>query len=273
MSTKVADVLWEMHANAGVKRCHGIVGDALFREEEKRFIADSVETIHRFEAVEHDGEHTLVLQAQNGSDAAFELLVKRYDMRIFRVAQNITRHRQDAEDVVQNAFANAFKYLPLFREDSRFYTWLVRITVNEALKKIRCYRVNEVSIDELLGVGDALIPREIQDWRPNPELCYSQQELKGILTAAINQLESGYRIVFELRAIDGLSTEETAQTLGMTSTVVRARLHRARLRLRTSLDRYFRPMDARSESRHWVKVVTQITQTNQTTQITGSERP
>jgi RNA polymerase sigma-70 factor (ECF subfamily) len=248
MSTKVADVLWEMHANAGVKRCHGIVG-TLFSAKKRSALSPT--RLRRFTSTKlwnNDGERTLVHQAQNGSDVAFELLFKRYDRRIFRVAQNITRHRQDAEDVVQNAFAKAFRNLPHFLEDSRFYTWLVRITVNEALRKIRCYRVNEVSIDELLGVGDALIPREIQDWRPNPELCYSQQELKGILTAAINQLESGYRIVFELRAIDGLSTEETAQTLGMTSTVVRARLHRARLRLRTSLDRYFRPMDARSEA-------------------------
>jgi RNA polymerase sigma-70 factor (ECF subfamily) len=200
-----------------------------------------------FEAAEADVERTLVPQAQNGSLAAFERLVQGYDRRIFRVAQNITCHRQDAEDVVQNAFVKAFRNLALFRGDSRFYNWLVRIAVNEALGKVRRHRANEVSIDELIAVGDALVPREIQDWSPNPELRYSQQELRNILTAAIKKLEPGYRTVFHLRDIEGLSTEETAQALGMTAWAVKSRLHWARMRLRNSLDKHFRPMGTRAE--------------------------
>jgi RNA polymerase sigma-70 factor (ECF subfamily) len=198
------------------------------------------------EAGEPDGERQLVLQAQNGSVAAFEQLVERYDRRILRLAQNITHQRQDAEDVVQNAFTKAFRNLPLFRGDSRFYTWLVRITVNEALMKIRSRRFVEVSIDELIEAGDAWISREIQDCRPNPELRYAQQELQAFLIAAIDELEPVYRTVFQLRHIDGLSAKETAQALGMTSSAVKTRLQRARMRLRHSLENCFRPMDAKA---------------------------
>jgi RNA polymerase sigma-70 factor, ECF subfamily len=198
------------------------------------------------EAGEPDGERQLVLRAQNGSVAAFERLVERYERRILRLAQNITHQRQDAEDVVQNAFTKAFSNLPLFRGDSRFYTWLVRITVNEALMKIRSRHFVEVSIDELIEAGDVWISLEIQDCRPNPELRYAQQELQGFLLAAIDELEPVYRTVFQLCHIDGLSAKETAQALGVTSSAVKARLQRARMRLRHSLENYFRPMDAKA---------------------------
>jgi RNA polymerase sigma-70 factor (ECF subfamily) len=208
-----------------------------------------------FEVKEREGERALVLQAQGGSVSAFEQLVQRYDRRVFRVAQNITCHREDAEDVVQNVFVKAFRGLPLFRGDSRFYTWLARITINEALITIRRRRVNEVSIDEPIRVDDALVPREIQDWRPNPELRYSQQELRSILIAAINNLDSGSRSVFQLRDIDGLSTEETAQVLGVTSSAVKSRLLRARMRLRNSLDKHFFPTSAKTKQ-IWAKTIT-----------------
>src|SRR5260370_18647316 len=114
-----------------------------------------------------DSERELVFQAKNGSATAFERLVERYEGKIFRLAQSIIRHRQAAEDVVQNALVQAFKNLPQFRGDSRFYTWLVRITVNEALMKIRCRRFNEVSVDVPVEVDDTLFAREIEDWAPN----------------------------------------------------------------------------------------------------------
>lgn len=191
-----------------------------------------------------DAERELIVQAKNGSAAAFEQLVERYGTRIFRLAQNITRHRQDAEDVVQNAFVQVFKSLPNFRGDASFYTWLRRITVNEALTKLRRRRSNEVSIDEPVEVDDALIPREIEDWGPNPEQSYSQQELRMILDTTISELDPGYRVVFQLRDIEGLSTEEVAEVLDMTASAVKTRLQRARMKLRNSLDKYFRPVCA-----------------------------
>ena len=198
-------------------------------------------------AFARDSERELLSAARNGSTAAFEKLVERYERRIFRLAQNITHHREDAEDVMQNAFVQAFRNLRQFREDSRFYTWLVRITVNEALMKIRRRRVNEVSIDAGIESEDDVIPRELQDWGPNPEQRCSQRELQRILATTISELEPGYRSVFQLRDVEGLSTEETAEALDLSISAVKTRLRRARLQLRDSLHKHFRFSQKRRE--------------------------
>jgi RNA polymerase sigma-70 factor (ECF subfamily) len=191
-------------------------------------------------------EQDVVARAKSRSETAFDELVKHYERRVFRLAQNITRNNEDAEDVVQNAFVKAFQNLPGFRGDSRFYTWLVRITVNEALMKIRRRpRHKEVSIDDSKETDDSCVPLEIEDWGPNPEQRYSKQELQQILATTINELKPGYRTVFQLRDVEGLSTEETAQALALSSSAVKTRLQRSRMALRNSLDKYFRPPSAR----------------------------
>jgi RNA polymerase sigma-70 factor, ECF subfamily len=195
-------------------------------------------------------EQDVVARAKSRSKIAFDELVTHYERRVFRLAQNITRNNEDAEDVVQNAFLKAFQNLPGFRGDSRLYTWLVRITVNEALMKIRRRPgYKEVSIDESKETDDSCVPLEIEDWGPNPEQRYSEEELQQILATAINELQPGYRTVFQLRDVDGLSTEETAQALALTSSAVKTRLQRARLTLRDSLHKYFRPIGSRWKQR------------------------
>jgi RNA polymerase sigma-70 factor (ECF subfamily) len=189
-------------------------------------------------------EGDLVARAKTRSEAAFEQLVDQYKRRAFRLAWKITRHRQDAEDVVQNAFIKAFQNLPNFRGDSRFYTWLVRITVNEALMKIRRRHSGEVSIDESKEADDNSIPIEIKDQAPNPEQRYSQHEVHRILAQTINDLEPPYRAVLQLRDLEGFSTKQTAQALDLTSAAVKTRLQRARIKLRESLNDYFRPTRA-----------------------------
>jgi RNA polymerase sigma-70 factor (ECF subfamily) len=154
-----------------------------------------------------DDAAELVVQARSGSPAAIEQLVERYERRLFRLAQNILSNHEDAEEVVQNAFLKAFQKLAAFRGDSRFYTWLVRIAVNEALMKIRRRHFREVSIDAPGEAEDQLIPRELEDWGPNPEERHSQEELRGILAATISKLDPGYRIVFQLRDIEGFSAQ------------------------------------------------------------------
>jgi len=197
------------------------------------------EVLQAFVFAETD-EQQLIAQAKNGSTGAFGQLVERYERKVFRLARNITRNREDAEEVVQNALVQAFRNLSRFRGDSRFYTWLVRITVNEALMKVRRRRFNEMSLDDSLETDDSLIPRQLEDWGPNPEQRYSQEELQSILTKTIGKLEPGYRTVFQLRDVEGLSTEETAQALALSSSAVKTRLRRARMRLRNSLNKYFR---------------------------------
>jgi len=189
-------------------------------------------------------EGDVVVRAKTRSETAFEQLVEHYERRAFRLAWKITCNHEDAEDVVQNAFAKAFQNLPDFRGDSRFYTWLVRITINEALMKIRRRRSNEVSIDESKHADGTPDPIEIKDQAPNPEHRYSHNEVQRILAATINKLEPPYRAVVQLRDVEGLSTKQTAQALELTSSAVKSRLQRARMMLRESLNGYFRPTRA-----------------------------
>lgn len=205
----------------------------------------SVATLSAFPFIEMD-EQTLVAQAQAGSRIAFERLVEKYERRIFRLAQNITRNREDAEDVMQNALVKAFRKLSTFQGDSSFYTWLVRITVNEALMTLRRRRWNVVSVDESDESDGPVHRSDIEDWGPSPEQRYSQTELQEILAKTIGALGPGYRIVFQLRDIENLSTSETAQALSLSSTAVKSRLRRARLQLRRSLNRYFGPGSRKS---------------------------
>jgi RNA polymerase sigma-70 factor, ECF subfamily len=187
-----------------------------------------------------EDEPVLVAAAQAGDIAAFETLVGRYERKILRLAQNITQNREDAEDVMQEAFLKAYEHLSGFQGNSRFYTWLVRIAVNQALMKLRKRRPNQVSIDEEVNTGEDLIPREIEDWGPSPEDRYKQTELSGILSSEIADLDPPFRIVFQLRDIEELSTEETAEALGLSVPAVKSRLLRARLKLRQKLNKYFR---------------------------------
>jgi RNA polymerase sigma-70 factor, ECF subfamily len=190
--------------------------------------------------VAREDEPLLVAAAKSGDAAAFEELVNRYERKIFRLTMNITRNREDAEDAMQDAFMKAYAHLSSFQEDSRFYTWLVRIAANEALMRLRKRRPGQFSIDEPIEGDDDLMPRELEDWGPSPEQRYAQSEMREILNKVIDQLEPDFRVVFVLRDIEELSTEETAAAMGLSVPAVKSRLLRARLKLRQKLDRYFR---------------------------------
>ena len=190
---------------------------------------------------EPQSDEQLVELAQNGDDVAFPELVKRYSRRIFRVARNITNHDEDSEDVLQETFMKAYKHLASFQGNSKFYTWLVRIAMNEALMKLRKRRTGKlVSLDEELSTGEDTVIREIAVWEGNPEDTYSQEELRELLDKTISSLPEGFRTVFVLRDVEELSTEETAETLGLSIPAVKSRLLRARLQLREKLTRVFK---------------------------------
>lgn len=197
-----------------------------------------METIQK--AKEAFDESVLVKAAKAGDIGAFDQLVRRYDRNVFRIAQHITHNREDAEDVVQDAFLKAYQNLEKFQEQSKFYTWLVRIAVNEALMRLRRRRPERmVSLDEEVRTDDDTVPREVADWSPNPEQLYSQAELRDILQRTIQGLSPGFRTVFVLRDVEGLSTEETAEALDLSIPAVKSRLLRARLQLRERLNKYF----------------------------------
>ena len=190
-------------------------------------------------------ELALVQKAKGGDVSAFEELVKRYDRNVFRIAQHITQNREDAEDVVQDAFLKAYGNLNQLQGQSKFYNWLVRIAVNEALMKLRRRRPERmISLDEEVKTEEDSVPREVADWSPNPEQQYSQAELREILTKTIQGLPPGFRTVFVLRDVEGLSTEETADALELSVPAVKSRLLRARLQLRERLSRYFQKRDS-----------------------------
>jgi len=181
----------------------------------------------------------LVHASKGGNIAAFEQLVNKYDRKLFRVAQSVTHNFEDSQDAVQEAFLKAYQHLAEFREASQFSTWLIRITLNESLMKLRKQRVaREVPLDED-SQADKDILTEVRDWAPNPEQLYWTSELRSILIQTIEEVRPSLRDVFVLRDVEGLSTEQAAVALGLTRSAVKARLWRARLLLRKNLNRYF----------------------------------
>ncbi|MBZ5704761.1 MAG: sigma-70 family RNA polymerase sigma factor [Acidobacteriia bacterium] len=182
----------------------------------------------------------LVHASKDGDVAAFEELVKRYDRKLFRIAQHLVHNREDAEDIVQEAFLKAFQHLDQFRENAKFSTWLIRITLNQSLMKLRKLRpAREVSIDNDFQSEEDHIPLEIADWAPNPEELYRAAELREILCKTLQELGPGLRAVFVLRDMEGFSLEQTAEALDLTLAAVKARSWRARLQLRERLSQYF----------------------------------
>ncbi len=183
----------------------------------------------------------LVERVRAGDISAYDTLVRKYERQVFRIAQHITQNREDAEDVMQDAFLKAYEKLNQFQGNSKFYTWLVRIAVNESLMRLRKRRTGRmVSIDEDLETDEGTVPRDLADWAPDPEQNYSQAELGEILEKTIKGLPPGFKVVFELRDVQGLSTEDTAEALGLSIPAVKSRLLRARLQLRERLSRYFK---------------------------------
>jgi RNA polymerase sigma-70 factor, ECF subfamily len=191
--------------------------------------------------IEIDDEAAIVAQARLGDAKAFTELLRRYEGKIFRLAQHITQNREDAEDVLQEAFLKAYEHLDQFQGQSKFYTWIVRIAVNQALMKLRKRKSDRsVSLDETIDTGEDTVAREIAAWDENPEQQYSREEINEILGSAIDGLAPIYRAVFVLRDVDELSTEETAEALELSVPAVKSRLLRARLQLRDKLTRYFK---------------------------------
>ena len=186
-------------------------------------------------------ESALVARAKAGDSQAFTDLMTHYERKIYRLAKHITENDEDAEDVLQEAFLKAYEHLDNFQGNSKFYTWIVRIAVNEALMKLRKRKGDRtVPLDEPVDTGEEMVTREIAVWDDNPEQRYSREEIQEILDNAIENLKPDFRTVFILRDIEEMSTEETAEALGISVPAVKSRLLRARLQLREKLTRFFK---------------------------------
>jgi RNA polymerase sigma-70 factor (ECF subfamily) len=184
---------------------------------------------------------TLVHATREGCTSAFEELVRRYDRKLLRIAQGVTRNREEAEDAVQEAFLKAYQKFDQFQETAKFSTWLIRIVLNVSLMKVRRQRrAGEESFDSRFNSDGEILPLDVADWCPNPEERYSATEFREILTKCLLKLQPALRIVFVLRDIEELSINETSEVLGLSAVAVKARLFRARLLLRERLSGYLR---------------------------------
>lgn len=191
----------------------------------------------------------LATEAKQGDKGAFTELVNRYAQRVFRVARHITKNDQDAEDVLQDTFLKAYSRLGQFEGNAKFYTWIVRVAVNEALMRMRRGKNRvTVSLDQELETSDGAIQRELPAETESPEESLSRTELRESLTQAIDSLSEIYRPVFVLRDVEGLSTEETAEMLNISLPAVKSRLLRARLQLRQKLRRFLKKDDRQEEN-------------------------
>ena len=175
-----------------------------------------------------------------GDKTEFARLVEEYSGVIYRLAIKMLEDPQDAEDVLQETFIKAYKHLPSFHGRSSLSTWLYRIATNEALMLIRRRKHTLVSIDEPLETQDQeQVPLQIVDWCCMPEEELMSTEARAFMSKATDKLPPRLRVVFLLRDIEGLSTQETADVLGLSQAAVKTRLSRARMRLRELLSEYY----------------------------------
>lgn len=180
------------------------------------------------ERVEQPDE-TVVQEILDGNTTLFELLMRRYNERLYRTARSIVRDDLEAEDVIQQAYVNAYAHLSQFNGSARFSTWLTRIAINEALARVR-RRGRYETFDD-----DVVHPEPFMSQPDNPERQVFTHELRGLLEWAIDEIPAGMREVFMLREVEGLSTLEVAECLGLSEDVVKTRLSRGRASLRRLL--------------------------------------
>ncbi len=179
-----------------------------------------------------ENEERLVSRARNGDEAAFNQLADRYSTRLRRTLFRITRDCDAAYDAVQEALIRAWKNIGRFEGRSRFYTWLTRIGINEAYRGLRRHSEEPLEMIDLVG-------ERVPDWGSQPERVFESREFLQAVDAALAELPLDYRTAVTLRDVEGLSTTEAAEVLGIGERALKSRLHRGRMALRAELDHYF----------------------------------
>jgi RNA polymerase sigma-70 factor (ECF subfamily) len=193
------------------------------------------------------GDAELVRRALARDEAAFATIMERHNRKLYRIARSILRNDSEAEDVVQEAYVKAFTHLDGFRGDSSLATWLARITMNEALGRLRRQRASvNLETFEARQSEAQIITFPHTAASGDPERTMAQREILRLVERATDNLPEIFRIVFMTRVIEGMSTEETANLLGLQPETVKTRLHRARKLVREELDKQIGPilMDA-----------------------------
>jgi RNA polymerase sigma-70 factor (ECF subfamily) len=178
-------------------------------------------------------DEEVVSRVLAGETALYEILMRRYNQRLYRVSRVILRDDGEAEDVMQDAYVRAYEHLNQFAGKAAFSTWLTRIAIHEALaRKRRRGRIEE--LDALTTANGDSMPI-LKSSAPTPEAGAAQAETRQLLEEAIDRLPENYRTVVMLREVEEMSVAETAESLGVTDAVVKTRLHRAHAMLRKDL--------------------------------------
>ena len=191
----------------------------------------------------------IVARVRDGETSLFEILMRRHNERVYRAARSIVKDESEAEDVMQQAYINAFVHLRQFEDRSQFSTWLTRITIHEALSRRRKQKFVFAESASHEGPDMDRFPAE----QPDPEHQAYSSELGRVLEAAVDALPEGYRAVFMLREIEGLSTSATADALNLREEAVKTRLHRARAMVRREITNRIGAAAARAFPFHAVR--------------------
>jgi RNA polymerase sigma-70 factor (ECF subfamily) len=188
-------------------------------------------------------DEELVVRARAKDFAAFEELLDRYEDKVFRLAYRFVRNETEAQEILQDTFLSIWRKLDTFKGDAQFSSWVYRVAANTALMRLRAQRRHpEISTEELpIGYLDRLgpLPPVGENWSKRPDEQLQSDELRRHIQAAVDALPELYRTVFLIRDVEGLSTEETAEVLGISIPTVKTRLHRARIALRDAIGDYF----------------------------------
>jgi RNA polymerase sigma-70 factor, ECF subfamily len=193
------------------------------------------------------GDDVLVERARGKDEAAFEELVSRYEDKLYRLAMRFVRNETDAQEILQDAFLSAWRNLPTFEGRAQFGSWMYRVTVNAALMLLRSRnRHPQVAVDDVepTALNEAVLEsgqmvRSNTDWSQQADEQLQSEELRKHIQTSVDALPEGLRTVFLLRDVEELSTEDTADALGLSVPAVKTRLHRARLALREAIGQYF----------------------------------
>ena len=188
------------------------------------------------DAIEPSSERALITSIIAGDRDKFHLLIRPYERQIYRTALALVKNESEAEDVVQDAVLKAYRKLASFRGDARFSTWLIAITLNEARGRLRKEnRTTFDSLDERSEESGDYTPAALTDWREVPLAALERREIRALIQQAVSELPETYREIVTLRDVEELSVNETATLLGISVSLVKVRLHRARMMLQRKL--------------------------------------
>jgi RNA polymerase sigma-70 factor (ECF subfamily) len=191
-----------------------------------------------------DDDRTLLVRAQDGDMSAFEELVGRHEEKVYGLALRMTRSEADAAEITQDTFLSAYQHLGEFRGEAAFGSWVHRIAANNALMRLRRQKVLDIVSDEIAGPEftdrGSLAEVPESDWSRRADDKILDDELRRAIQEATDALPEGYREVFLLKDVEGLSYEEISEMVGISIPAVKSRLHRARLALREAIDAFYK---------------------------------